>query len=157
LEELVRTVPIQAGKNIALVAHDNKKNDLLEWAKFNRDLLAGHRLYATGTTGKLLADQLQLDVISLESGPLGGDQQIGALISQGEIDFVIFFWDPLEPLSHDPDIKALLRIAVVWNVPVACNRASADFMISSPLMVETYERLIPDYDAYRGRLIVTAE
>jgi methylglyoxal synthase len=143
--------------NIAIIAHDSKKELMVQFCIAYCGILSRHNLCATGTTGKLLADQLQLDVISLESGPLGGDQQIGALISQGEIDFVIFFWDPLEPLSHDPDIKALLRIAVVWNVPVACNRASADFMISSPLMVETYERLIPDYDAYRGRLIVTAE
>jgi methylglyoxal synthase len=148
---------MRAGKNIALVAHDNKKNDLLDWARFNRDLLAGHCLYATGTTGRLLREQLELDIINLESGPLGGDQQIGAKISQGEIDFLIFFSDPLEPLPHDPDIKALLRIAVVWNVPVACNRASADFMISSPLMVEDYERLIPDYNGYRTRLELATE
>jgi methylglyoxal synthase len=139
-------------KKVALVAHDNKKQDLFEWAKFNRDLLVEHELYATGTTGKVLAEDLQLQITSLESGPLGGDQQIGARISEGMIDFVIFFWDPLEPQPHDPDVKALLRIAVVWNIPVACNRASADFMISSPLMSGTYERLVADYSKYRGRL-----
>src|SRR5260370_24223531 len=139
-------------KKIALVAHDNKKRDLLEWTKYNQVLLAHHDLYATGTTGAILEEQLDLPIVRLESGPLGGDQQIGAKISQGEIDFVIFFWDPLEPLPHDPDIKALLRIAVVWNIPVACNRASADFMISSPLMAGTYQRLVPNYAGYRARL-----
>ena len=139
-------------KNIVLVAHDNKKKDLLEWAKFNRDLLAQHKLSATGTTGALLEKELGLEVVKLQSGPLGGDQQIGAKIAEGVIDFLIFFWDPLEPQPHDPDVKALLRIAVVWNIPVACNRASADFMISSSLMTEEYERSVPDYEAYRQRL-----
>jgi len=136
-------------KKIALVAHDNKKQDLLEWARFNKELLAQHELYATGTTGKLLAQELGIDVIKLQSGPLGGDQQIGSKIAERDIDFMIFFWDPLEPLPHDTDVKALLRIAVVWNIPVACNRASADFMISSPLMTCEYERLVPDYSDYR--------
>ncbi|MGZ6970214.1 MAG: methylglyoxal synthase [Thermoanaerobaculia bacterium] len=139
-------------KRIALVAHDNKKQDLLEWARFNRDLLAHHDLFATGTTGKVLESALKTPVAKLQSGPLGGDQQIGAKIAEGTIDFVIFFWDPLEPQPHDPDVKALLRIAVVWNVPVACNRASADFMISSPLMDSPYERALPDYESYRERL-----
>ncbi len=139
-------------KKIALVAHDNKKQDLFEWARYNRELLAHHDLYATGTTGMILEEELDLAIVKLESGPLGGDQQIGAKISEGAIDFVIFFWDPLEPLPHDPDIKALLRIAVVWNIPVACNRASADFMISSPLMSGAYQRLIPDYSGYKSRL-----
>lgn len=138
-------------KKIALVAHDNKKRDLLEWAKFNKDLLAYRELYATGTTGKLLEEQVGLTVHRLKSGPLGGDQQIGAKIAEGEIDFLIFFWDPLEPLPHDPDIKALLRIAVVYNIPIACNRASADFIISSPLMDAEYERQVPAYDDYVGR------
>ena len=139
-------------KNIVLVAHDNKKRDLLEWAKYNRELLARHRLYATGTTGGLLEKELDLEIVKLHSGPLGGDLQIGAKIAEGVIDFLIFFWDPLEPQPHDPDVKAILRIAVVWNIPVACNRASADFMISSSLMTGEYRRLVPNYDAYRQRL-----
>ena len=140
-------------KKIALVAHDNKKRDLLEWAKFNRDLLAHHEVYATGTTGETLERQLGLKIHKLQSGPLGGDQQIGAKIVSNEINFLIFFWDPLEPQPHDPDVKALLRMAVVWNIPIACNRASADFMISSPLMEGEYNRLVPDYDEYRMRKI----
>ncbi len=148
----MRAVPMTARKRIALVAHDNKKQDLFDWAKFNRPLLGEHDLLATGTTGKLLSEELGLEITNLEGGPLGGDQQIGARIAAGEIDCVIFFWDPLEPHPHDPDVKALLRIAVVWNIPVACNRATADFMISSPLMNGEYERLIPDYSEYRDRL-----
>ena len=140
-------------KRIALVAHDNKKGDLLEWARFNRDLLAEHQVCSTGTTGALLERELGIPVIKLQSGPLGGDQQIGAKIADGEIDFLIFFWDPLEPHPHDPDVKALLRIAVVWNVPIACNRASADFMVSSPLMASSYERNLPDYQGYTRREI----
>ena len=140
-----KTIAIAMKKKIALVAHDNKKEELFDWAKFNCKLLAGHSLYATGTTGQVLKSKLGLDVTSLESGPLGGDQQIGSRISEGKIDFVICFWDPLEPQPHDPDVKALLRIAVVWNIPVACNRASADFIISSSLMSSVYERLEPDY------------
>ena len=139
-------------KKIALVAHDNKKHDLLEWAKYNKDLLAKHKLYATGTTGTLLEQELEVEINKLQSGPLGGDQQIGAKIADGEVDFIIFFWDPLEPHPHDPDVKALLRIAMVWNIPVACNRSSADFMISSPLMSEEYDRIVPDYKGYRERL-----
>ncbi len=142
-------------KRIALVAHDNKKKDLLEWATFNRDLLVKHDLFATGTTGAMIEKALGTTVVKLQSGPLGGDQQIGAKIAEGTVDFVIFFWDPLEPQPHDPDVKALLRIAVVWNVPVACNRASADFMISSPLMDSPYERILPDYEGYRDRLKAT--
>jgi methylglyoxal synthase len=138
-------------KKIALVAHDNKKADLLAWARFNKDLLARHELYATGTTGNLIVDSMKLDVTRLQSGPLGGDQQVGAKIAEGEIDFLIFFWDPLEPAPHDPDVKALLRIAVVWNIPVACDRSSADFIISSPLMETTYERKVADYSAHRER------
>jgi len=138
-------------KRIALVAHDNKKKDLMEWAKFNRGLLLKHELCATGTTGTLLEKVLGTEILKLKSGPLGGDQQIGAKIAEGVIDFILFFWDPLEPQPHDPDVKALLRLAVVWNVPVACNRASADFMISSPLMSSTYERTVPDFDAHLNR------
>jgi methylglyoxal synthase len=149
-----KKIPMEHNKKIALVAHDNKKRDLIEWAKFNRDLLAHHKIYATGTTGTLLEKELGIKVNRLQSGPLGGDQQIGARIVDGEIDFMIFFWDPLEQMPHDPDIKALLRMAVVWNVPMACNRATADFMISSPLMDGSYDRLVPDYDGYRSRKIV---
>jgi methylglyoxal synthase len=138
-------------KTIAIVAHDNKKQDLLAWAKFNREALEGHNLIATGTTGKLLHTELGLSVTRLQSGPLGGDQQIGAKISEGKIDILIFFWDPLEPHPHDPDVKALLRIAVVWNIPIACNRASADFLISSSLMPLEYQRLVPDYEGHCNR------
>lgn len=140
-------------KRVALVAHDNKKRDILEWAKYNRDALAQHEVYSTGTTGKMLERELNIEVTKLQSGPLGGDQQIGAKIAEGNIEFLIFFWDPLEPLPHDPDVKALLRLAVVWNIPIACNRASADFMFSSPLMSGEYERLMPDFEEYRQRRI----
>ncbi len=125
-------------KSIALVAHDNRKQDLLEWVAFNRGLLSRHALYGTGTTGRLIAEQHGLDVTCLLSGPLGGDQQLGAMIAAREIDLLVFFWDPLEPLPHDPDVKALLRIAVLYDIPTACNRATADFVISSPLMAERY-------------------
>jgi methylglyoxal synthase len=133
-------------KRIALIAHDNRKIDLLEWARFNRYLLSRHKLYATGTTGGLLARELDLEVHRFKSGPLGGDQQIGAKITEDGIDFVIFFWDPLQPHPHDVDVKALLRIAVVYNIPIACNRATADFMISSPLMDREYDRILVDYE-----------
>jgi len=144
---------IQQKKRIALVAHDNKKQDLLEWAKWNKELLIAHELYATGTTGKLLEELLGTTVNKFQSGPLGGDQQIGAKIAEGVIDFMIFFWDPLSPQPHDTDVKALLRIAVVWNIPIACNRASADFMISSTLMTGEYKRLVADYEPYRQRQV----
>ena len=140
-------------KKIALVAHDHKKPDLIEWAKYNQVLLAQHDLFATGTTGRILEQELGVDITKLQSGPLGGDQQVGAKITDGEIDFLIFFWDPLDQQPHDPDVKALLRIAMVWNIPVACNRASADFMISSPLMTSTYQRFKPDYESYLKRTI----
>jgi methylglyoxal synthase len=146
-------IVMEHDKKIALVAHDNMKRDLLEWAKFNRDLLAHHVVYATGTTGATLEQMLGFKIHRLQSGPLGGDQQIGAKIVDNQIDFLIFFWDPLEPMPHDPDVKALLRMAVVWNIPIACNRATADFMISSPLMDGEYHRLVPDYDEYRSRKI----
>ena len=148
------TIAMRRNKKIALVAHDNKKQELFEWARFNCKLLAEHSLYATGATGQLLKSRLGLNVTHLESGLLGGDQQIGSRISEGQIDFVIFFSDPLEPQPHDADVKALFRIAVVWNIPVACNRASADFIISSPLMSTVYERKVPDYSKYRARLAV---
>jgi methylglyoxal synthase len=147
-----RMVRMGNRKRIALIAHDNRKSDLLEWARFNRGTLGRHELYATGTTGGLLASELDLDVHRFLSGPLGGDQQVGAGVAEGRIDFVIFFWDPLEPQPHDVDVKALLRIAVVYNVPIACNRATADFVLSSPLMETEYERLLRDYATVRESL-----
>ena len=152
-----KKIPMKHHKKIALVAHDNKKRDLTEWAKDNRDLLAHHTVYATGTTGRVLEQELGFQITTLQSGPLGGDLQIGAKIAYGEIDFLVFFWDPLEPMAHDPDVKALLRMAVVWNIPLACNRTSADFMITSPLMDGEYDRLIPDYDEYRARKLTRGE
>lgn len=143
---------IRHRKRIALIAHDNKKQDMLEWAKYNICTLKEHELYATGTTGTILEKELGLNITIFESGPLGGDQQIGARIADGEIDFLIFFWDPLAPHPHDPDVKALLRVAVVWNIPIACNRASADFIISSTLMCQDYPRKLPEYESYRRRL-----
>src|SRR5260221_14689957 len=139
-------------KKIVLVAHDEKKQDLLEWAQFNRALLKQHELYATGTTGTLLEQELGIAIHKLQSGPLGGDQQIGAMIAAGEIDVLIFFWDPLTSQPHNADVQALLRIAVVWNIPVACNRATADFIISSPLLSSTYQRFLPDYHVYAQRM-----
>ena len=136
------SVKMKRRKRIALIAHDNRKPDLLEWARYNRGTLSRHLLYATGTTGMWLESDVGLEVKRFLSGPLGGDQQVGAGIAEGRIDFVIFFWDPLEPHPHDVDVKALLRIAVVYNVPIACNRATADFMLSSPLMDREYERLV---------------
>ena len=129
-----------ASKQIALIAHDHCKADLLDWARYNQGTLAGHDLHATGTTGELLARELDLPVSCFLSGPLGGDQQIGAAIAEGRIDLVVFFSDPLEPHPHDVDVKALLRISVLYNVPLACNRASADFLLSSPLLRAEYAR-----------------
>ena len=139
-------------KKIVLVAHDEKKRDLLEWAQFNKALLKQHELYATGTTGTLLEQELGIAIHKLQSGPLGGDQQIGAMIAAGEIDVLIFFWDPLTSQPHNADVQALLPIAVVWNIPVACNRATADFIISSPLLSSTYQRFLPDYHVYAQRM-----
>ncbi len=148
---------VPAIKTIALVAHDHRKHDLIAWARFNVGTLAKHRLLATGTTGWLLEKELGLEVRRLRSGPLGGDQQLGALITEGAIDLLIFFWDPLAPLPHDPDVKALLRISVVWNVPVACNRATADYLISSPLLTTPYQREVPDYGAWDQRFVAAAD
>jgi len=134
-------------RRIALVAHDNKKPDLLDWARYNRPILAHHDLYATGTTGRMLQDELALPVTRFLSGPLGGDQQLGARVAEGGIDLVVFFWDPLEAQSHDHDVKAVLRIAVVWNTPIACNRATADYLISSPLLASDYLSTRPDVPA----------
>ena len=142
---------IQRVKNIALVAHDNKKNDLVEWAQWNKSILQRHNIFATGTTGRLMEEELEMSITKFQSGPLGGDQQIGSHITEGKIDFLIFFWDPLEPQPHDPDVKALLRIALVWNIPTACNRATADFLISSVLMDRPYNRLIQDFADYHAR------
>lgn len=139
-------------KVIALVAHDNKKKDLLEWVKFNEGTLSQHKLLATGTTGKILEKALHQKIHKLQSGPLGGDLELGASIAKRKIDILIFFWDPLEAQPHDPDIKALLRIAVVWNIPVACNRSTADYIISSPLMTSIYEPILPNYSGYLNRL-----
>jgi len=144
---MLKTIPMGPRKSIAIVAHDNRKADLLEWATCNKGTPAQHLLYATGTTGGMVADKLGLEVHRLLSGPLGGDQQIGALIAEGKLDLLIFFWDPLEPQPHDPDVKALLRIAVLWNIPTACNRATADFILSSPLLGERYERSLDDLAA----------
>ena len=142
---------LELPKTIGLVAHDNKKADLVEWCHYNREMLVAHQLVATGTTGTLLQAELETPVRKLQSGPLGGDQQLGALIAEGEIDFLVFFWDPLEAQPHVPDVKALIRLAVVWNIPVACNRATADFLISSPLMTAGYVRAAPDFEAYLNR------
>jgi methylglyoxal synthase len=144
-----RALPMGRRKRIALIAHDNCKLDLLDWARYNVGTLSRHELFATGTTGALLSSELGLDVTRFLSGPLGGDQQVGAGVAEGRIDFVLFFWDPLEPQPHDVDVKALLRIAVVYNVPVACNRATADFVLSSPLMDVEYARMLADHSPRR--------
>jgi methylglyoxal synthase len=141
-----RSIVTAKRKRIALIAHDNMKRDILEWARFNQGTLSRHELYGTGTTGGLLEKELDLPVHRFRSGPLGGDQQVGAGVAEGRIDFIIFFWDPLAPHPHDVDVKALLRVAVVYNVPIACNRATADFLLSSHLMDEEYERRLPDLD-----------
>ena len=144
---------IKAKKRIALVAHDHKKKDLAEWALQNRDVLALHELIATGTTGKLLEERLGQPVRKLLSGPLGGDQQIGSQIAEGKIDLIVFFWDPMEAQPHDSDVKALLRLAVAWNILMACNRSTADFILTSPLMQEDYLISTPDYSTYLSRTV----
>jgi methylglyoxal synthase len=151
-------------KNVALVAHDNRKKDLVEWVEWNSAILAGHKLTCTGTTGahvekalrsKIAAKNMPegFEILKLRSGPLGGDQQLGAMIAEGKIDVVIFFWDPMEPHPHDVDVKALLRIAVLYNIPMACNRSSADFLISSPLLGQDYKAVAYDYSSYLNREI----
>lgn len=142
--------PGSARQQIALVAHDHKKRDLLTWCRANRELLARHDLVATGTTGALLGAELGLEIDRVRSGPLGGDLQIGAMISEGRIDGLLFFWDPLEPQPHDPDVRALLRIAVVWNVPVACNLATADLLFGSAGFGAGYRRSVPPYPDARA-------
>src|ERR1700759_80736 len=143
---------MSSSKRIALVAHDNKKSELIEWAIYNKTALSKHKLFGTGTTGGLVEAALGQSVTKFLSGPLGGDQQIGARIAEGKIDVLIFFWDPMEALPHDPDIKALLRLAVTWNIPFACDRATADFLLTSPLMYTDYEVVVPDYSLYNNRL-----
>jgi methylglyoxal synthase len=144
---------MKARKRIALVAHDNKKKDLIEWSVFNKAVLSRHELFATGTTGAMLEDKLDRPVKKLLSGPIGGDQQIGAMIAEGQIDILIFFWDPMEAQPHDSDVKALLRVAIAWNIIVANDRATADFILTSPLMLNEYAAQIPDYSTYLKRKI----
>jgi len=149
MEYTQRALP--ANKSIALVAHDNKKLDLLNWCLTNKAELQVHKLYATGTTGNLIEKGTGLQIQKLISGPMGGDQQVGALITEGKVDMLIFFWDPFEPMPHDPDVKALLRVAAVWNIPVACNQVSADFLVTSALFKGEVARQIPDYQAYLNK------
>ncbi|WP_237066738.1 methylglyoxal synthase [Microbulbifer guangxiensis] len=146
MQFISKTIP--ASKRVALVAHDNRKGDLIEWCSRHRTLLTQHSLLGTGTTGTRIEAATGLRVEKLLSGPLGGDQQLGARIAEGQIDLLVFFWDPFEPMPHDPDVKALLRIAAVWNIPVACNSASADMMVQSTLMGADFERPVPDYAGY---------
>ena len=143
-----KTSTMPAKRKIAMVAHDNMKQSLLEWTQKHRTHLEQHELFATGTTGSVISSELGMNVTKLMSGPLGGDQQIGAMIVEGKIDTMIFFWDPMEAQPHDPDVKALLRLAAVWNIPVACNAATADMLIASPLFHTPFERIIPDYASY---------
>ena len=138
-------------KNIALVAHDNRKPAMIDWCRRHGDRLRQHNLYATGTTGARVEAAAGLTIDKLISGPMGGDQQLGAMISEGRVDLLIFFWDPFEPLPHDPDVKALLRIAAVWNIPVACNQSTADMLMASPLLEQAYTREVPDYRGYLAR------
>ena len=150
---MVTTKKLSKRKRIALVAHDHKKADLVDWVKFNEVSLITHDLYATGTTGKLIEETLGVPVKRLLSGPLGGDQQIGSMIAEGDMDIMIFFWDPMHAQPHDSDVKALLRLGVAWNIPMACDRATADFIMTSPYMQNEYECVIPDYNDYLTRPI----
>ena len=150
---MITTKKLNKRKRIALVAHDHKKADLVEWVRFNKDKLTSHELFATGTTGKLIEEFLGITVKRLMSGPLGGDQQIGSMIAESELDILIFFWDPMQTQPHDSDVKALLRLGVAWNIPMACDRATADFIMTSPYITDEYEALIPDYTDYLKRSI----
>jgi methylglyoxal synthase len=145
----VTRVPMRQRKHVVLIAHDSRKPDLLAWAESNKAVLAEHELFGTGTTGALVAKRTGLPVTCFRSGPLGGDQQVGAKIAEGDLDVLIFFWDPLEPQPHDPDVKALLRLAVLYNIPTACNRSTADFLVAAPLWHEPYERQLEDHTAAR--------
>jgi len=140
-------------KRIVLIAHDNKKKELAEWVADNKEALSKHELYATGTTGKMVEDIAHTAVAKLMSGPLGGDQQVGSMLAQGLLDIMIFFWDPMESQAHDSDVKALLRLGAVWNIPLACDRATADFIITSPFMNTEYDVIMPDYSTYLNRKI----
>lgn len=151
---MVITKKLTANKRIALIAHDHKKDEMIQWSLFNKTKLSHHQLFATGTTGTLVEAALNQPVIKFLSGPLGGDQQIGSMIATGDIDMVIFFWDPMEAQPHDTDVKALLRLCAVWNIPMACDRATADFIITSPFMHQEYEAIIPDYSNYLKRNII---
>lgn len=154
---------MESMKRIALVAHDNRKRDLMEWVSWNWEVLTKHQIVCTGTTGRMVEETLRsamakghalaYPITKLKSGPLGGDQQLGALIVGGEIDLLIFFWDPMQPQPHDVDVKALLRISVLYNIPTACNRSTADFLISSPLIKERYSPILKDYSEYIGRTV----
>ena len=153
---------MEAIKNIALVAHDNRKKDLIEWVEWNYSSLINHKLICTGTTGKMVEaallrklgnEKLRYAVAKLKSGPLGGDQQLGAMITEGQVDLIIFLWDPMTPHPHDVDVKALLRVAVLYNIPIACNRSTADFLISSPIMDQKYSPVVTDYESYIGRKV----
>lgn len=154
---LSKLSPLPQKKRIALIAHDNKKHELTQWAENNLHILKEHVLFATGTTGYALEHKLGVPIHKFLSGPLGGDQQVGARIADGNIDILCFFWDPFEPLPHDPDVKALLRLAAVWNIPVACNPSSADFIIRSELMNTPYSRNVPDYEDYLHKRIAQFE
>ncbi len=153
MDRRVDRVRMAARKNIALIAHDSRKDDLLDWVGYNRAVLLEHELVATGTTGGLVQARWGLPVARLKSGPLGGDQQMGAKIAGGELDVLVFFWDPLEPHPHEPDVRALLRIAVLYNIPIACNRATADFLVASPLIHGEYDRLVADHGAAREAIV----
>src|SRR5690606_3170154 len=150
---MITSRKVLARKRIALVAHDNKKKELVDWVEANRVELSRHELFATGTTGKMMEEQLDRPVSKLLSGPIGGDQQIGSMIAQGFLDILIFFWDPMEAQPHDSDVKALLRVAMAWNCIVACDSSTADFILTSPLMLKEYEVKVPDYTGYLTRKI----